>query len=255
MRLPFLGLSLLSLLMMSSAPGANAPANLVEPLSAPIRLSMSADEVIQALGRPRSDNRHFGGGLGFPGLLVIFDPKGKEMWSLTLTGETRLACGVGVGDPLARVKELFPGTATAAGSHEAKSGQYLLSFWIGSGKVERIVIRPAGERFADFAGATRGAARPPTEIGQLVGRWIDPKSGQSFELSADGTYRTPTGGTGKAAPTAEGLLFTGVFAAWNDGRATVTADLRVIEFRWSNKDGSRSYFAFLRAGGSPGPGR
>ena len=103
--------------------------------------------------------------------------------------------------------------------------------------------------------ATRGAARPPTEIGQLVGRWIDPKSGQSFELSADGTYRTPTGGTGKAAPTAEGLLFTGVFAAWNDGRATVTADLRVIEFRWSNKDGSRSYFAFLRAGGSPGPGR
>ena len=137
MRLPFLGLSLLSLLMTSSAPGAGALANLVEPLSAPIRLSMSADEVIQALGRPRSDNRHFGGGLGFPGLLVIFDSKGKEMWSLTLTGETRLACGVGVGDPLTRVKELFPGTATAAGSHEAKSGQYLLSFWIGSGKIGR----------------------------------------------------------------------------------------------------------------------
>ena len=71
---------------------------------------------------------------------MIFDPTGKEMWSLTLTGETRLACGVGVGDPLARVKELFPGTATAAGSHEARSGQYLLSFWIGSGKVSRMSI-------------------------------------------------------------------------------------------------------------------
>jgi hypothetical protein len=260
LRIPQCGMSwrllalLLTLLRFPVAAAETGP-NRVEPLSSPIRLAMTAEDVIRVMGPPRSDNRSFGGGLGFPGLLVMFDSRGTEIWSLTITGGTRLACGIGVGDPRARVQELFPGVATTAGSLEAKSGQYALSFWFGSDKVERIVIRPSGARFAGLPDASRASARPRVDVARLEGRWIDPRSGQSFELRADGGYRTPTGGTGRVAATTDGLAFTGVFAAWNEGRATVTTDLGAIEFQWTNPDGSRNYFAFLRAEPPPAADR
>jgi hypothetical protein len=70
---------------------------------------MTADEVLRALGKPRSDNRAFGGGLRFEGLSVMLDTAGREIWTFTITGDTRLACGHGVGDTLAKVREGFPG--------------------------------------------------------------------------------------------------------------------------------------------------
>lgn len=232
----------------SANPPAVFPANRVEPLSLPLRLSMTADEVVAALGKPRSDNRAFGGGIGYAGLRVMFDPSGAEIWSATIEGDARLAGGIGVGAPLAKVKAEFPGGNMLYDSYDVTTGQYALSFRAPSGTVDRIVIRPSGRRFADFAPAAKGAPQAPAiALAALVGPWIDPKNAQSFEIFADGRYRTGVGGEGRVIASAEGLVFSGVLSAWNQGRATLSADRKVIEFYWSNADGSRNYFAFLRA--------
>lgn len=224
------------------------PANRVEPLSLPLRLSMGADQVIAALGQPRSDNRAFGGGIGYAGLRVMFDPSGKEIWSVTIEGDARLAGGIGVGVALAKVKAEFPGGTMVYDNYDVTAGQYALSFRVASGAVDRIVIRPSGRRFVDFAPAAKGAPKTPAiALAALVGQWIDPKNAQSFEIFADGRYRTGVGGQGSVALSADGLVFTGVLSAWDQGRATLSADRKVIEFYWSNADGSRNYFAFLRA--------
>jgi len=227
---------------------ASPPANRVEPLSLPLRLSMGADQVIAALGQPRSDNRAFGGGIGYAGLRVMFDPSGKEIWSVTIEGDARLAGGIGVGVALAKVKAEFPGGTMVYDNYDVTAGQYALSFRVASGAVDRIVIRPSGRRFVDFAPAAKGAPKTPAiALAALVGQWIDPKNAQSFEIFADGRYRTGVGGQGSVALSADGLVFTGVLSAWDQGRATLSADRKVIEFYWSNADGSRNYFAFLRA--------
>jgi hypothetical protein len=225
-----------------------APANRVEPLSIPLRLSMTADEVVAALGNPRSDNRAYGGGIGYPGLRVMFDAGGKEIGSVTIEGDARLAGGIGTGDPLAKVKAEFPGGSMVYDSYDVAAGQYLLSFRAASGAVDRIVIRPSGRRFVAFAPAAKAAPKAPaTPLTALVGQWIDPRNAQSFEIFADGRYRTGVGGEGRVTNSAEGLVFSGALSAWDQGRATLSADRKVIEFYWSNADGSRNSFAFLRA--------
>ncbi|MFM8337768.1 MAG: hypothetical protein ACKODK_19605 [Opitutaceae bacterium] len=227
---------------------AVSPANRVEPLSIPLRLSMTADEVVAALGKPGSDNRAFGGGMGYAGLRVMFDTRGKEIWSATIDGDARLAGGIGVGDPLSKVKAEFPGGNMVYDSYDVTAGQYALSFRAPSGTVDRIVIRPSGRRFMDFAPAAKGAPKAPAiALAALVGQWIDPKNAQSFEIFADGLYRTGVGGEGRVTTSPEGLVFSGVLSAWYQGRATLSADRKVIEFYWTNADGSRNYFAFLRA--------
>ena len=232
---------------------ANAPAaparNGVEPLSIPLRLSMTAQEVIAALGPPRSDNRAFGGGIGYPGLRVLFDATGKEIGTLTLEGDARLALGIGVGTALARVKAEFPGGTMVYDSYDVTAGQYALSFRAPAGTVDRIVIRPSGRRFAALTPtAPPDRPAPTTALSALAGQWIDPRNAQSFELFADGRYRTGVGGAGRVTASSEGLVFSGVLSAWNQGRATLFADRQVIEFYWRNADGAQNYFAFQRAG-------
>lgn len=232
----------------SANPPASTPANRVEPLSLPLRLSMTADEVVAALGKPRSDNRAFGGGIGYAGLRVMFDASGKEIWSVTIEGDTRLAGGVGVGDPLAKVKSEFPRGTMVYDNYDVTAGQYALSFRASSGTVDRIFIRPSGRRFVDFAPTAKGAPKATAApLTALVGQWIDPRNAQSFEIFSDGRYRTGVGGQGSVALSAEGLVFSGVLSAWDQGRATLSADRKAIEFYWSNADGSRNHFAFLRA--------
>lgn len=232
----------------SATPPASTPANRVEPLSLPLRLSMTADEVVAALGKPRSDNRAFGGGIGYAGLRVMFDASGKEIWSATIEGDARLAGGIGVGIPLAKVKTEFPGGNMVYDSYEVSAGQYALSFRAPSGAVDRIVIRPSGRRFVDFAPTAKTAPTAPAiALTALAGQWIDPRNAQSFEIFADGRYRTGADGEGRVTTSAEGLLFSGVLSSWDQGRASLSADRKVIEFQWSNADGSRNYFAFLRA--------
>lgn len=232
----------------AAAPAPAAGVNRVEPLSVPLRLTMTAEQALQVLGKPRSDHRAFGGGLTFPGLMLIFDATGREIGSVTINGEARLACGLGVCTPLAKIQEEFPGGNRVYDNYDVTVGQYALSFRISSGAVDRIVIRPAGRRFTDFAPSAPAARpAPAVAVGALAGQWIDPRNAQSFEIFGDGRYRTGVGGEGRVASTADGLAFSGALAAWDQGRATVSADRKVIEFLWTNADGSRSYFAFLRA--------
>ncbi len=232
----------------AKAPAAPAP-NGVEPLSIPLRLSMSAQEVIAALGPPRSDNRAFGGGIGYPGLRVLFDATGQEIGTLTLEGDTRLASGIGVGTALARVKAEFPDGTMVYDSYDVTAGQYALSFRAPAGTVDRIVIRPAGRRFATLtptAPRTPPASTPA--LSALAGQWIDPRNAQTLELFAEGRYRTGVGGEGRVTASPEGLVFSGVLSAWNQGRAALSADRQVFEFYWRNADGAQNYFAFQRAG-------
>lgn len=236
-----------SALLSANAPDA-APANRVEPLSLPLRLSMTADEVVAALGRPRYDNRAYGGGIGYAGLRVMFDTSGKEIWSATIEGDARLAGGIGVGDPLAKVKAEFPGGTMVYDNYDVTAGQYALSFRAPAGAVDRIVIRPSGRRFVASTAAAKAAPKAlATPLTALAGQWIDPRNAQSFEIFADGRYRTGLGGEGRVSALAEGLVFTGVLSAWDQGRATLSADRKVIEFYWANADGSKNHFAFLRA--------
>jgi hypothetical protein len=252
-RIPLAALALLAAVLTPAcaqerAPGA-APAGAqrcVEPLSAPVRLSMTADEVLRALGKPRSDNRAFGGGLRFEGLSVMLDTAGREIWTFTITGDTRLACGHGVGDTLAKVREGFPGGSMVYDVYQVQAGAYDLGFRAPAGVVQEIRIRPSGRRFP--ASGTAVASGPAVALATLAGRWIDPRSGQSFDISASGRYRTPAGAEGTVSADAEGLSFTGPLSAWNRGRATLTADRSAIEFHWTNADGAQQYFAFLRAG-------
>ncbi|MBM3864864.1 MAG: hypothetical protein FJ381_03070 [Verrucomicrobia bacterium] len=81
----------------------------VEPLTLPLRLSMTANKVIAALGSPRLDNRAFGGGIGYPGLRMLFDATRRGIRALTMEGGARLASGIGVGTALARVQAEYPG--------------------------------------------------------------------------------------------------------------------------------------------------
>ena len=134
---------------------------------------MTADEVVAALGKPRSDNRAFGGGIGYAGLRVMFDPSGKEIWSVTIEGDTRLAGGVGVGDPLAKVKAEFSGGNMVYDNYDVTAGQYALSFRVASGAVDRIVIRPSGRRFADFAPHREGRAGGPGGSAHRAGWAMD----------------------------------------------------------------------------------
>lgn len=228
---------------------SQAGAGNVEPLSVPLRLTMTAEQVVAALGQPRSDYRSFGGGIGYPGLRILFDAAGKEISTVTIEGDARLAGGLGVGDAEARVKAAFPGGSMVYDSYTVTSGQYALEFRLSSGVVNRIVIRPAGRRFTSPVAADQAAPlKPDVALAALAGRWIDPKNAQSFDLRADGRYRTGVGGEGRVTVSGDGLVFAGALAAWNQGRATVSADRKVIEFYWKNADGSVNAVAFLRAG-------
>lgn len=231
----------------ASGPAAAPKGHCVEPLSRPVWLSMTADEVLRVLGKPQSDNRAFGGGLTFPGLRVMFDTSGKEIWTFTITGDTRLACGAGVGDTLARVREGFPGGSMVYDIYQVQAGPYDLAFHTAAGKVSEIRIRPSGRRFVDARPGATPAVAAALDLKKLAGQWIDPKNGQSFEIRPDGRYRTGVGGEGKVEATGEGLAFSGVLSAWNQGKATVTADGSAIEFYWTNAQGAKQYFAFLRA--------
>ena len=232
-----------------ASPGRVPEGQCVEPLSVPLRLSMTADEVFRALGKPPSDNRAFGGGVGYPGLRLTFDTAGREIWSLAITGDTRLACGLAVGDPLASARAAFPGGTMVYETYQVRVGPYELAFRATSaGIVDQIGIRPSGRRFDDLRpGAASATAAAAVDIRSLAGQWIDPKNAQSFEIRPDGRYRTGVGAEGQVVATPEGLTFSGPLSAWNRGKATVTPDGKAIEFHWTSAEGFKQYFAFLRA--------
>ena len=223
----------------------------VEPLSIPLKLSMGAEAVLQRFGKPKSDNRSFGGGLTYPEFRVMFSAKGDEIWSVTLMAPVRLACGLGPGDPMDTIRQRFPGGRMVYDVYEVESGQYALSFAGSDGRVSTVTLRPTGRRFEDPEG---GGKSKPVAVSatakSLAGRWIDPKNSQTLDLRADGSYRTGVGGSGRFTVEGDRLVFTGALAAWDEGRATLTQP-DVIEFYWTAASGSKNYFAFLRSREQP----
>lgn len=223
----------------------------VEPLSIPLRLTMGAEEILKKFGKPKSDNRFFGGGLTYPEFRVMFNAQGTEIWNVTLERPTRLACGLGPGDPMDTVRQRFPGGRTVYDAYEVESGQYALSFKGADGRVSTITLRPTGRRFEDPEGG--GKSKPAavsTTAKSLAGRWIDPKNSQTLDLRADGSYRTGVGGSGRFTVEGDHLVFTGALSAWDEGRATLTQP-DVIEFYWTAASGAKNYFAFLRSREQP----
>lgn len=229
------------------APGSSRVVNPVEPLSLPLRLSMTAAEVLAQFGKPDSDNRSFGGGLAYPDFRVLFDATGREIWTVVLRDRVRLACGVGVGDSLERVREAFPSGQRVRDAYQVEIGQYAVTFDAPAGQVSQITLRPSGRRFVDPGAEGKPEnKRTGLTLKSLVGRWLDPRNGQSLELSPDGTYRTGAGGKGTFKVDGDRLTFTGSLATWDGGKATLSQP-DVIEFYWTNPEGAKSYFAFLRA--------
>ena len=223
----------------------------VEPLSIPLRLSMGSEELLRKFGKPKSDNRFFGGGLTYSEFRVMFNTQGTEIRSVTLLTPVRLACGTGPGDTLEKVRERFPGGRIVYGAYEVESGPYALSFLVAEGRVSTLTIRPSGERFEDSDSRKKpDASRPAATAKSLAGQWLDPKNGQSLELLANGTYRTGVGGTGHFTVEGDRLVFTGALSAWDQGRATLSQP-DVLEFYWTNAEGFKNYFAFLRVVDKP----
>lgn len=223
----------------------------VEPLSIPLRLTMGADEVLRKFGKPRSDNRFFGGGLTYPEFRVMFNTQGTEIWSVTLEKSIQLACGIGPGDSLEKVREQFPGGKIVQEKYEVRSGQYALGFSVSEGRVSTISIRPSGNRFEDPDSRKKSdTSRPVVTAQSLAGRWLDPKNGQSLELFSNGSYRTDVGGSGRFSVDGDRLVFTGALSAWDQGRATLSQP-DVLEFHWTNAEGFNNYFAFLRVVDKP----
>ena len=221
--------------------------NRVEPLSSPLKLTMTAKEVLAQFGTPKSDYRFYGGGLTYPDFRILFNATGTEIGTLVIRNQIRLACGLGVGDSMEKVRQFFPNGRTVYDTYQVETGQYALTFTTYERQVSEITIRPAQQRFVEPDPSKRPERTQlsPT-LKTVAGLWLDPKNGQSLELFTDGSYRTGVGGSGKFTIQGEHLIFSGVLSAWDQGKATMSQS-NVIEFYWTNSDGSKNYFAFLRS--------
>lgn len=82
---------------------------------------MGSEELLRKFGKPKSDNRFFGGGLTYSEFRVMFNTQGTEIRSVTLQTPVRLACGIGPGDTLEKVRERFPGGASCMAPMRSKA--------------------------------------------------------------------------------------------------------------------------------------
>lgn len=219
-----------------------ARTNLVEPLSNGLRLSMKKAEVLK---RFEGLTEGFGGLVEGRQWTLWSTPGTGEIERCTLKRDVRLACGIGVGDPLARVRETFPGGATSGGNYQVVSGQYDLLFEAYQDTVTRIRISPVGGRFIDDS--VPAAPKPKdVAIPSVAGTWYITRGGAGMVvLKADGTYKTGVGGKGTFRADGADLLFQGPLEAWNGGRGTLSQP-GVIEFSWKSAEGFPSSVVLLR---------
>ena len=219
-----------------------ARTNLVEPLSNGLRLSMKKEEVLK---RFQGLTEGFGGLVEGREWTFWYTPGSGDIERFTLKREVRLACGIGVGDPLARVRGMFPGGATSGGNYQVVSGQYDLLFEAYQEQVTRIRISPVGRRFVDES------APPPSKpkdvpIPSLAGSWyVTRGGGGTVVLKADGTYTTGVGGKGTFRTDGKEVLFKGALEAWNGGRGTLSQE-GVLEFHWKSVEGFPNSIVLLR---------
>lgn len=220
----------------------SAATNRVEPLSNGLRLSMKKADILK---RFEGLTEGFGGFVDGRLWSFWYTPGSGDIERCTLKRDIRLACGIGVGDTLARVRESFPGGATSGGNYQVVHGQYDLLFEAYQDAVTRIRISPVGRRFID-------GSLPPTPgradvaIASVAGTWHMTQGGAGLVvLYADGTYTTGVGGKGTFRSEGNDLVFKGTLEAWNAGRGTLSRE-SVIEFSWKNPDGFPNHIVLVR---------
>ena len=174
-----------------------------------------------------------------------YTPGSGDIERCTLKRDIRLACGIGVGDTLAAVREVFPGGATSGGNYRVVHGQYELLFEAYEEAVSRIRISPTGRRFID---TSLPAPPKPADvaIASVAGTWHMTQGGAGMVvLQADGTYTTGIGGKGTFRSEGNDLVFKGALEAWNGGRGTLSRE-NVIEFSWKNPEGFQNHIVLVR---------
>jgi hypothetical protein len=231
----------------SAAPGPAG--NVVEPLSNGLRLTMTADEVIRKFGPPRSDDRLWGGGIGFDGFGLTFNASGTQIWHFTISRDVKLNSGIGIGSSRPEVEHVF------GSSSPAVHGQYELTFRFDDrDRVSEIKVRPASAAFAPYDAAKSAAdpspAQPATGGGMktadLAGVWYGTATTVgTIKIHPDGSYIHNGSGKGTIASIAGNVItFDGPLKAWGGGRATLTRGN--LEFYWKNDDGSTNWFSFAK---------
>ena len=222
---------------------ANANGNAVEPLSNALRLNMTADEVIKKFGQPASDDRAWGGGIGFAGFGMIYNAKETEIWHFTLTGSARFNSGIGIGSSRAEVKVVF-GTE----GHVVYDQYDLYFYYNDQNLLEKIKIDPAFDTFKPYKriplGTSAAPAKTTVKPADFIGVWQGVTMVGQIVIKANGVY-TFSGKQGTYTIAGNDIVFTGPLKAWNNGRATMNKGN--LEFYWKNPSGAINYFAFVKS--------
>ncbi len=127
-----------------------AVGNMVEPLSNGLKLTMTPDQVVKALGKPSTDDRSGGGYLGYRNFDIVLDPSGDGIWSLMIRGGVRLNCGIGIGNTKKEVTEKFKGGFWFGEEYDVNYLQYNLAFIFANGKLSDIRISPVVGHFSPY---------------------------------------------------------------------------------------------------------
>lgn len=211
-----------------------AAANLVEPLSNGLALSMTKPEIVSRFGEPPNptwDSRTF----GYRDFSVQVGGQRLEIWRVTLKG-VKLNCGIGAGSSRADVVRAFgkPDGITY--------DQYQLTFSYTGDRVESIKIEPAKDSFAAISGPASQPAKK--EDVSLVGKWYGAGSTMGLiEMRPDGSYSYGQARGTYSQKDGE-IIFTGSLTAWNNGHAKIKNG--ILEFYWTNAQGFKQYFTFAK---------
>ena len=219
-----------------------ASTNLVEPLSNGLRLTQTKAQVLRQFGQPTLVTVV---GMTFPEFAVRFEGPGEQVSHFRTQKRVRLACGLGVGDSMERVRRVFPDGGLSGGNYQVTHGQYSLLFEGYQNEVYKLSIWPAKDRFVDESSP---APPKPKDVpfASLAGTWHVTQGGAGVvTLKADGTYTTGVGGRGTFTTDGKDVVFKGPLLAWNGGRGTYSQD-GVIEFYWKNEEGFPNYIVLLR---------
>ena len=135
-------------------------------------------------------------------------------------------------------------TALIASAQLLAPGQYrYVVSGIAEGRFRIVSAQDAGSGNPTVASAA--AAASSADAAGLAGVWYGIAStvGQ-IELATNGSYTYNGSPGGRWRVDGDRVVFDGVLAAWNQGVATLKDG--VLEFYWTNADGSRNWFVFQR---------
>jgi hypothetical protein len=226
------GLFSLALLAISAA-------NLVEPLSNGLSLSMTRTEIFQRFGPP-AEQTWDPGVFGYPEFMVETGGVDELVWRLTIKNSISLSSGIHIGSSRQEVGRIF------GAADEVVYQRYRLRFRYAQDQLMRIEIEPARGEFAPSKGRrgkSQGASANGLSTTELLGTWYGSNVKVQVTLEKDGSYLS-TSGPGRYRLEGEKIVFTGPLGQWNHGRARVSDQAMV--FHWKDGQGSVHWVAFSR---------